>query len=127
MTEFNTIGVFGNSAKRLSASEIAQALTNSLEEVPARLGQTEIHMTPDEIRVGPNGHISIVRRDGHGKRRGWWVDFKSDVDGSDMLDYAAHVRGCSIANAMRWATERNVSMIMRQALVQFKLGSSGSF
>ena len=86
-----------NTAKRLRASEIARSLTNQLEDVPSRLGQSDIHMYPDEIRIGANDHISIVRRDGHGKRRGWWTDFKADKSGTDMLDYAAHVLGCGIS------------------------------
>jgi hypothetical protein len=43
----------------------------------------------------------------------WWV--------IDQCEYASDVLFTD-----RAALERNVSMIMRQALVQFKLGSSGS-
>src|SRR5690349_1856098 len=103
MNQFSTGGVFGNTAKRLTASELAQALNDQLDDVPGRLGLTEIHFSPDEIRCGPNGHISIVRRAGQGKQRGWWMDFKADADGTDMLDFSAHILGSSISDTMRWA------------------------
>jgi hypothetical protein len=105
MNQFSTDGVVGNNAKRLRASEIARSLTERLEDVPARLGQTDIHEFSNEIRVGVGGYISIVRHDGHGKRRGWWKDFKADVSGSDMLDYVTHILGSSTAAAMRWAAD----------------------
>jgi hypothetical protein len=123
MTELNTLGNFSNTSESQSSSDgaqsqtagykappapspsdIAKALTDNLEDLPDKLGQTNIHKTSSEIRVGPGEHISIVRRDGGGKRRGWWIDFKADVSGTDGLDYAAHVLGTNIAGAMRWAT-----------------------
>src|SRR3954463_9865934 len=105
MSEFTTDGAFSNTSKRPSAGEIARALNEQLEKIPAMLGQADIHETTDEVRVGKNGHISIVRRDGGGKRRGWWKDFKADITGTDMLDYVSHIMGTSTAGAMRWATD----------------------
>lgn len=81
------------------AADLAAALTSQIEDLCAALDLGAFTRAGDQIRFRSKGSLAVWIT---GSSRGRFSDFESDQHG-DALDLVRHIRGGSMAEAMRWA------------------------
>jgi putative DNA primase/helicase len=81
------------------AVDLAAALTSILEDLCAALDLGAFTRAGDQIRFRSKGSLAVWIA---GSSRGRFSDFETDQHG-DALDLVRHIRGGSMADAMRWA------------------------
>ena len=94
----------GAPARRPDLATIKLELTDRAEDLARDLmGPPNADtLRQAEWRWGAKGSVGFFVRDGRGKPRGLFADFESDTAGGP-LDLVMHARGCSFADACRWA------------------------
>ncbi len=92
------------SANTLSICDIKTLLRDRLEELAEDLLGPPNKETRrrQEWRWGTKGSVSLVVRDGSGKRRGAFWSHEAGEGGSP-LDLIMHARGCNFVAAIQWA------------------------
>lgn len=86
-------------AARNSAADLAAELADSIIDVCAALDLGAFTRAGDQIRFRSKGSLAVWIA---GSSRGRFSDFETDQHG-DALDLVRHIRGGSMADAMRWA------------------------
>ena len=86
-----------------AAADIAHALAERIDQVAVDLiGEDPSHRGRTQWRFYPKGGLVI---DVAGLSKGLWCSHGEGAVGGDALDLVRHLRGCDVAEAMRWARE----------------------
>src|SRR2546423_310927 len=89
------------SAPRLDARDVAAMLAERIETpATALVGSGPTSKGPNAWRFYPRGGLVITIC---GAKRGLWCHHGDGAVGGDALDLVAHLRQCSIAEALAWA------------------------